>query len=375
MVHTNFTGGDVVSKANKTLSLPQLDESLVGVIASYCHLLKSRLQDNWSVNRINNQSDVIFLRENEEANTDIDDRTKAKVILSKNPSDLIERIGGEILTYRISYPINSSKILGVLNAISESKVLKDSKGVNFKMGFSLKNAFSKFMHSIKEIKSSASQTIKKTPARSQNVATKIMELGNPDALKTLKVVFLGRPGSGKTTAISSACDNNILTSEVKATDTVGLLKQNTTIGIDFGEYNTPKAKLRVYGTPGQKRYDFVQNQTVDKANIYVILVDLSSVAPYAEFLHYREIIDQSGNRDAMKVVAFTHYDIKEHNMAQLSKEIRHKCNDEILTVKVDTRQKDEVRFMLNKVTEMVLDETPAHQYYAENSLFLKNING
>ncbi|MBL4659164.1 MAG: hypothetical protein JKY19_02320 [Alcanivoracaceae bacterium] len=195
-------------------------------------------------------------------------------------------------------------------------------------------------------------------------------LCNPDNKRTLKVVFLGRPGSGKTTAISSASTDTHLTTEVRTTDSVSLIKDKTTIGIDYGECNFDNnLTLRLYGTPGQRRYDYLQTQTIAKTDIYVILVDLSSVAPFAEFMYYKEIIDSSGNDAALRVVAFTHYDMREHEMTQLSKEIRHKYHSEILTLKIDTRKKDEVRLMLKKTAQIKLSSLPSEQYYIENNLF------
>lgn len=357
-----------MNKNKRMLSLLGFDQSFIGMFASYCHLLKSHLQNNWVLNREDENSKVVLV--SEDYNGIISKETRVKIIVKNSDCPVkYKKINKKNHEFYISYPVSSVKILDVLNKISNLKVIKKKKLSRVKEVFAFKNIFSSFMKKRK--------TIKKTtkPNKTQKVANRLLKIVNPLSNKTLKVVFLGRPGSGKTTAITSVAADNILTSEVSATDSVSMIKQLTTIGIDYGECLFKNGtKLRLYGTPGQRRYDYVQAQTVTNADIYIILVDLSSVAPFAEFLYYKEIIQNSGNAEALRVVAFTHYDMKEHNMAQLSKDIRHKFRGEILTVKVDTRIKDEVYFMLEKSIQMKLGNMDSHQYYSENSMFLRNIN-
>jgi small GTP-binding protein len=204
--------------------------------------------------------------------------------------------------------------------------------------------------------------------KTQKISNKIIQLQNHNNTKSLKIVFLGRPGSGKTTAVTSASSTLAYTSDVSTTDMTSILKDKTTIGIDYGEFNPQdNIKLRLYGTPGQRRYDYVQTQTVAKADIYIILIDLSSVAPFAEFMYYKEIIEFAGNENALRLAAFTHYDLKEHSMTQLCKEIRHKHHGEILTVKIDTRNQQEVRNILSNLAHYILDKnTSLSQIYQQN---------
>ncbi|MBL4660499.1 MAG: 50S ribosome-binding GTPase, partial [Alcanivoracaceae bacterium] len=270
--------------------------------------------------------------------------------------------------FHITYPLSSVKIVEILNKASEVIGLGRRSLFPDKNFFSLKNIFSKFISSNKNI---ALHT-KSIKNKSYFVANKLLNLRHSDMDTTLKVVLLGTPNSGKTTAITSASTSKILTSEVRTTDSITLLKEQTTIGIDYGECQFDNGnRLRLYGTPGQERYSYVQLQTVAGADIYIILIDLSSTAPFAEFMYYKKIIESTGNDDALRVVAFTHYDQKRHNMSQLSKEIRCKYHGEILTVKIDTRQKNDVRSMLSRITKMKLGMVHSEHHYKENNLFLK----
>ncbi|MBL4659166.1 MAG: hypothetical protein JKY19_02330 [Alcanivoracaceae bacterium] len=360
-------------KVKKIISLLGLDKSTIGMFCSYCHLLQHQLDNHWIVDKTGTYSDIVVIAANQPEFTNI--KARIKIILGRSDTQSIDDAPESDRTFKITYPINSSKVLDILNKVSkiENRSTDNKNILSSKTLFSLKNMFLKYVN-----KNNIGNKFKQVNTKinqSHKIANKLLKLRPSSNKNNLKVVFLGRPGSGKTTAISSASTDQILTSEVNATDTVGLIKDQTTIGIDYGEYLVDDdTKLRLYGTPGQVRYDYVQTQTVARADIYVILVDLSSVAPFAEFMHYKKIIESAGNSDALRVVAFTHYDVREHNMLLLSKEIRYKYHGETLTVKIDTRQTDEMRFMLKKAAMMILDNNSLHQHYEENSLYLRNIN-
>jgi len=189
---------------------------------------------------------------------------------------------------------------------------------------------------------------------------------------SIDVVFFGRPGSGKSTAVKTIGNGLVFSSGHLG---INGLDKKTEMGIDYSEHQLDTgSKLRLYVTPGQKKYNDLHFKAVADADIYIILIDLTSAAPFAEFMHYKKIISVLGNEKALRITAFTHYDQREHDISQLSKEIRNKCYKEMLTVKVDVRSKDEMQFMLEKTINLILGKTPPQQYYAENNLFLKNIN-
>jgi len=101
-----------------------------------------------------------------------------------------------------------------------------------------------------------------------------------------KILFSGTTGAGKTTAISRVSEVAILTTEVKNTD-LSVSKNTTTVGLDYGELTLDNGdKLRLYGTPGQKRFDFMWEILSRGALGLIILIDNRSSDPLADLDMY-----------------------------------------------------------------------------------------
>ncbi|MCF6300879.1 MAG: 50S ribosome-binding GTPase, partial [Proteobacteria bacterium] len=198
----------------------------------------------------------------------------------------------------------------------------------------------------------------------KSIVNKLLDTCKPKRIKQLKVVFLGRPGSGKTTAIGNISTSKVLTTEVSATDSVGMLKNQTTIGIDYGEYKfEDKIMLRLYGTPGQKRYDFVRNQIIKNADIYIIMIDLTSSHPFQELNYFNSTINRSGiNRGVIKMIALTHADQSKLNVSQLVKQLKDKSHGKFLISVMDPRNQIESKKVLKNVAELILNQDLIEQH-------------
>ncbi len=88
-----------------------------------------------------------------------------------------------------------------------------------------------------------------------------MDEGSFLVTQDYKVLLIGRSGSGKTTAIASVSEIPALSTEVMTTDHAITGKTNTTVGFDYGELTIPGGdnRMRLYGAPGQPRFDFMWN--------------------------------------------------------------------------------------------------------------------
>ena len=101
-----------------------------------------------------------------------------------------------------------------------------------------------------------------------------------------KILFSGTTGAGKTTAIGKVSEIPPLSTDVRNTDS-GLAKTWTTVGLDYGEVTLEGGdKLRLYGTPGQERFDFMWKILSRGALGLVILIDNSQPDPLADLDMY-----------------------------------------------------------------------------------------
>lgn len=98
-------------------------------------------------------------------------------------------------------------------------------------------------------------------------------------------------GSGKTTAIAAISETVPLNTDVYSHDK-SISKTLTTVGMDYGEVTLENGeKLRLYGTPGQQRFDFMWQILAKGALGLVILIDNSHPDPLAELDIYLDGFD------------------------------------------------------------------------------------
>jgi signal recognition particle receptor subunit beta len=102
-----------------------------------------------------------------------------------------------------------------------------------------------------------------------------------------KIIFGGQVGAGKTSAIAALSDIPVATTEAKATDEVALLKDTTTVAMDYGLINLPDGeKVHLYGTPGQERFSFMWEVLTMGGLGLVLLLDNSQPDPIKELEFY-----------------------------------------------------------------------------------------
>ena len=115
----------------------------------------------------------------------------------------------------------------------------------------------------------------------------------------IKIVFTGTVGAGKTTAISAISDIQTVRTEAKATDETAKMKETTTVGMDYGEVAIDdELVLRIYGTPGQRRFSHMWDILAKGALGFVILIDNSRTLPLSDLSVYldnfKPYIEKSG---------------------------------------------------------------------------------
>lgn len=344
-----------MGKQKLILSTLRLDPNSAALFRSYCHLLQPQLDSRWIVNSLGGNSDVVVVDVDDDSSINI--KARAKIILENHSVKLVKtpKKIGKTHVFKLVYPVNSVSIIGVLNQISSLDEHNSPQAEKSGAHFSFKDSFSKFMHQVGF--GEKDNFTNKQSSSSQSIVNKLLDACQPKRIKQLKVVFLGRPGSGKTTAIGNISTSKVLTTEVNATDSVGMLKNQTTIGIDYGEYKFEnKILLKLYGTPGQKRYDFVRNQIIKNADIYIVMIDLTSSHPFQELNYFNNTINRSGIKSAIKMIALTHADTSKLNVSRLVKKLKDQSNGKILISVMDPRNQLESKKILKNVAELILKQ-------------------
>jgi uncharacterized protein len=98
-------------------------------------------------------------------------------------------------------------------------------------------------------------------------------------VETFKLVITGAFNTGKSTFIRSLSDIAVVDTD-KATSSPDeqRVKANTTVAMDYGRVALDDYTLRLYGTPGQNRFEFMRDILARNMDGFLVLVDLSQPA-------------------------------------------------------------------------------------------------
>ncbi len=102
-------------------------------------------------------------------------------------------------------------------------------------------------------------------------------------MQTVKVVVTGPFNAGKTEFISSISEIDVVSTEQKITDGSRVVKGQTTVAMDYGRITVDKDLiLYLFGTPGQKRFDFMWDILAEGMLGFVVLVDSARPETFRE---------------------------------------------------------------------------------------------
>lgn len=108
-------------------------------------------------------------------------------------------------------------------------------------------------------------------------------------MQTVKMVVTGPFAAGKTEFIRTISEIDVVSTERKISHDAERVKDQTTVAMDFGRITVDEdLVLYLFGTPGQKRFDFMWEILSEGMLGFIVIVDSSRPETFREA---RSILD------------------------------------------------------------------------------------
>ena len=102
-------------------------------------------------------------------------------------------------------------------------------------------------------------------------------------MQAVKMVVTGPFSSGKTQFIQTVSEIDVVSTERKITSDAEKIKESTTVAMDFGRITVDdELVLYLFGTPGQKRFDFMWEILSEGMLGFVVMVDSTKPETFRE---------------------------------------------------------------------------------------------
>ncbi|MGB9639862.1 MAG: GTP-binding protein [Anaerolineales bacterium] len=93
-------------------------------------------------------------------------------------------------------------------------------------------------------------------------------------MQTVKMVVTGPFNAGKTAFIRTVSEINVVSTERKISQEAEKVKETTTVAMDFGRITIDEdLVLYLFGTPGQRRFDFMWEILSEGMLGFIVMVD------------------------------------------------------------------------------------------------------
>jgi small GTP-binding protein len=102
-------------------------------------------------------------------------------------------------------------------------------------------------------------------------------------MQTVKIVVTGPLNGGKTEFIRSVSEIDVVSTERKISSEAEKIKETTTVAMDFGRITVDNdLVLYLFGTPGQKRFDFMWEILSEGMLGFIVIVDSTRPETFRE---------------------------------------------------------------------------------------------
>lgn len=159
-------------------------------------------------------------------------------------------------------------------------------------------------------------------------------------MREQKIVVLGSMGAGKSSLVRAISRGEVVDTDVVNTDPSSA-KATTTVALDYADIALPDGdRLRLYGAPGQQRFDFVWPALLKGAAGVIILVDASQAQAVDELRRFVDVARQAGTMPV--VIGVSHLDLLPGDPLQHLARIASELVRPLPVVPVDARVEEEV---------------------------------
>ena len=102
-------------------------------------------------------------------------------------------------------------------------------------------------------------------------------------MQTVKIVVTGPFSAGKTEFIRSVSEIDVVSTERKISAESEKIKESTTVAMDFGRITVDdELVLYLFGTPGQRRFDFMWEILSEGMLGFIVMVDSARPETFRE---------------------------------------------------------------------------------------------
>ncbi len=102
-------------------------------------------------------------------------------------------------------------------------------------------------------------------------------------MQAVKMVVTGPFSAGKTQFISAVSEIDVVSTERRISSAAEQIKETTTVAMDFGRITVgPDLVLYLFGTPGQRRFDFMWEILSEGMLGFIVIVDSTRPETFRE---------------------------------------------------------------------------------------------
>ncbi len=145
--------------------------------------------------------------------------------------------------------------------------------------------------------------------------------------RILKIVITGPFNAGKSQFIRTVSEIEVASTERRLMHPDEFVKAETTVAMDYGRTTLGSSVLRLFGTPGQPRFDFMWKILAQEMDGFILLVDSSDrtslpqagrmIKTFSRFAHVPHVV-AANKQDMAKALPPD----KIHELLKLNRQVK-----------------------------------------------------